>query len=361
MWASVSVGDPNKGNTNKVVQTNEYVSLPFPCSDSTDCTYYSVTLESGRYDFEVWGAQGGNDTTYPDTCFGGRGGYSKGTVQLNSKTTLYVYVGGSGTGSTSGSTYGSAGGGGGTDIRLQNGLWNDANGLKSRIIVAGGGGGRVGQNYEQIEGFIGNDGGGTTAPSYTISRYSANVNGATQTSSGSYTGGCGGSYNAAGSFGYANPTAQSNSKSKEGYNGGARGSDNWGSGGGGGGWWGGYTLCPTGAGGSGFVYTTSNSQCSAPSNYYLSNAATYSGNTNFLSPYGGYETGHRGNGFARITTLYVAPTPTASIDYFRFYNQFYSYCVNRRRNVFIPLISLFIFSLIEDGISFNLLPSFKFE
>jgi hypothetical protein len=147
MWATVSVGDSNKGNTNKVVKTNEYVSLPFPCSDSTDCTYYSVTLESGIYDLEVWGAQGGNDTTYPDTVFGGRGGYSKGTVQLNIKTTLYVYVGGSGTGSTSGSNCGSTGGGGGTDIRLQNVLCNNANVIKSRIFVAGGGGGRHVKNH----------------------------------------------------------------------------------------------------------------------------------------------------------------------------------------------------------------------
>jgi hypothetical protein len=150
-WATVLIGDSNKGNTNKVVKTNEYVSLPFPCSDSTDCTHYSVTLEAGRYHLEVWGAQGGNDTTYPDTCFGGRGGYSKGTVQLNSKTTLYVYVGGSGTGYLPGSSWGASGGGGGTDIRLQNGLWNNTNGLRSRIIVAGGGGGRHGKTMKVLQ------------------------------------------------------------------------------------------------------------------------------------------------------------------------------------------------------------------
>jgi hypothetical protein len=346
MWASVSVGDSNKGNTNKVVKTNEYVSLPFPCSDSTDCTYYSVTLESGIYDLEVWGAQGGNDTSYPDTIFGGRGGYSKGTVQLNIKTTLYVYVGGSGTGSTSGVTYGATGGGGGTDIRLQNGLWNNTNGLKTRIIVAGGGGGRHGKNYEQID-FVGNDGGGTTAPTYTTNGHTNT--GATQTSGGTST-----HSTYAGSFGYANPNNNGNRNSKGGYNGGSRGSDGCANGGAGGGWWGGTSSWPAGSGGSGFVYTSSNSQCSAPSNYYLSNAATFSGNTNFLSPYGGNEIGHRGNGFARITTLYVAPTPTASKDYFHLYNQCYSKCVNRRNIIFIPLMSLIIFSLIEDGISFNL-------
>jgi hypothetical protein len=343
MWASVSVGDSSKGNTNKVVKTNEYVSLPFPCSDSTDCTHYSVTLESGRYDLEVWGAQGGNDTHYSDTVFGGRGGYSKGTVQLNCKTTLYVYVGGSGTGSASGVTYGSTGGGGGTDIRLQNGLWNNANGLRTRIIVAGGGGGRLGKNYEGAA-FIGNDGGGTTAPTFTANSYT--TTGATQTSGGTST------HTAfAGSFGYANPYSNYNVNSKGGYNGGSRGSDTNVNGGAGGGWWGGCTSWPTGSGGSGFVYTSSNSQCSASSDYYLSNASTFSGNTNFLSPYGGYETGHRGNGFARITALYVAPTPTASKDYFRLYNQFYSCCANRRNIIFIPLMNLLVLPLIKDGVS----------
>jgi hypothetical protein len=357
MWASVSVGDSNKGNTSKVIQTNEYVSLPFPCSDSTDCTHYSVALESGTYQLEVWGAQGGNDTSFPDTVFGGRGGYSKGTVQLGSKTTLYVYVGGSGTGYLPGSSWGSTGGGGGTDIRLQNGAWNDTNGLKTRIIVAGGGGGRHGKNYSKIGGFLGNDGGGTTAPTFTANGYT--TTGATQTSGGSST--RTDKNLAVGSFGYANPNTYTYVNSKGGYNGGARGSDNNANGGAGGGWWGGCTSWPTSSGGSGFVYTSSNSQCTASSDYYLSDAATFAGNTNFLSPYGGNELGHRGNGFARITNLRPVPTPTASKDFFYLYNQCYSNCVNRRNNQIIPLMSLFVFLLIEDGISFNLLPTVKLE
>jgi hypothetical protein len=354
-WASISVGDTNKGNTHKVVRTNEYVSLPFPCSDSTDCTHYSVTLEAGRYSLEVWGAQGGNDTTYPDTCFGGRGGYSKGTVQLRTKTTIYVYVGGSGTGSLDNSNYGPAGGGGGTDIRLQSGLWNNTNGLKSRIIVAGGGGGRFGKNYENVQGFVGNDGGGTTAPTVTMHGYT--ITGATQTSGGTST--YGGDATP-GSFGYASPL-RSNVNSKGGYNGASSGSDRRVNSGAGGGWWGGCTSWPIGSGGSGFVYTASNSQCSASSEYYLSNASTFSGNTNFVSPYGGNEIGHRGNGFARITKLNIAPKPTASINFFQFCNPYCSNYGDRISNIFIPLVSLFIFSLLEDGFSFNLLPSFKLE
>jgi hypothetical protein len=351
-WATVLIGDSSKGNTNKVVKTSEYISLPFPCSDSADCTHYSVTLEAGKYNLEVWGAQGGNDSYYPTTYFGGRGGYSKGTVNLKSRTTLYVYVGGSGTGSTSGGTQGSTGGGGGTDIRLQSGIWNSTTGLKSRIIVAGGGGGRRGNNKDCSVNFLGNDGGGTTAPTHTCSN---TIYGGTQTSGGSS------SYSeyVLGSFGYANPYRYSNLNSKGGYNGGARGSDQSYNGGAGGGWWGGCTSWPTCSGGSGFVYTSSNSQCSASSDYYLSNASTYSGNTNFLSPYGGNQIGHRGNGFARITALYMAPSPSASLDPCRLYYRYYSNCVNRRSTLFTPLMSLFVFTLLEDGISFNLLPDTK--
>ena len=108
-------------------------------------------------------------------------------------------------------------------------------------------------------------------------------------------------------------------------------------------------MCHANSDGSGFVYTSLNSQCSAPSNYYLSSAATFSGNTNFLSPYGGYETGHRGNGFARITVLHWS-----SKYLFRLCNQYYSYFVEQR-SAFIPLMSFIVFSLIEDGISLNLI------
>jgi hypothetical protein len=351
MWAFVSVGDTNKGNTGKVVKTNEYILLPFPCSDSTDCTYYSVALNSGTYNLEVWGAQGGNDTTYPDTVFGGRGGYSKGTIQLKSTTTLYVYVGGSGTGSLSGNTQGSTGGGGSTDIRIQNGEWNDTTGLKTRIIVAGGGGGRRGKNTEGVVGFLGNDGGGTTAP--TFSAMGHTTTGATQTSGGSSN------YDHdPGYFGYASPHRNGNINSKGGYNGGSRGSDTSYNGGAGGGWWGGCGSWPVGSGGSGFVYTSSNSQCSASSDYYLSNATTFSGNTSFLSPYGGNKIGHIGNGFAKITNLYPHPTPSASSDFIRLCNKYYSYYVDRRRKELIPLMSFIVFSLIEGGISFNLLIKF---
>ncbi len=60
------------------------------------------------------------------------------------------------------------------------------------------------------------------------------------------------------------------------------------------------------AGGSGFVWTSETSS-SVPSgyrvstSYYLSNASTVSGDKSFESITGGTETGHIGNGYAKIT------------------------------------------------------------
>lgn len=98
----------------------------------------TVTLPKGTYKLEVWGAQGGYRSS---SSYGGMGGYSVGTLTLKSKTTVYVYAGGSGnTGKTSGGFNGGGsretynGGGGGSDIRLRK------DSLYARVIVAGGGG-----------------------------------------------------------------------------------------------------------------------------------------------------------------------------------------------------------------------------
>ena len=95
-------------------------------------------------------------------------------------------------------------------------------------------------------------------------------------------------------------------------------------GGGGGGWYGGGTNGGStsaatsnsssdtsgGAGGSGYVYTSSTassypSGCLVDSSFYLKNAATIAGNTSFESTSGGTETGHSGNGYAKITPINV--------------------------------------------------------
>lgn len=106
---------------------------------------------SGTYKLEVWGAQGGYRS---NATYGGKGGYSVGTItNLPQETKLYVYVGGAGGNSSSstgavvsggynggGYRYGYKGGGGATDIRFTGGAWNNSASLLSRVIVAGGGG-----------------------------------------------------------------------------------------------------------------------------------------------------------------------------------------------------------------------------
>lgn len=243
----------------------------------------TVTLKPGRYKLECWGAQGGYRGS---ASYGGLGGYSVGEISLEKQATLYVYVGGSGnTGKTNGGFNGGGaratynGGGGATDIRV------GTDSLYARVIVAGGGGSDGATNKNGMYG------GGETGGSSTQS-YGSGGGGGTQTA-----GGTGGSGNA-GTFGQGGEGKAASS----GY-----------AGAGGGGWYGGGGSYPDGSGdddrggggGSGFVWTGKN----APSGYllgsayYLANASTKAGNTSFTAPGGSSETGHSGDGYARITCL----------------------------------------------------------
>ena len=118
----------------------------------TNATSYTYTVPTtGIYKLEAWGAQGGGTSSVP----GGSGAYTAGSIILTKGEKLYIYVGenyngyretlsfnggGSGTYSTAESSV-NFNGGGGTDIRLVSGDWNNNEGLNSRIMVAGGGGG----------------------------------------------------------------------------------------------------------------------------------------------------------------------------------------------------------------------------
>lgn len=233
---------------------------------------------SGQYRMEVWGAQGGNLSSYA--------GYSTGTVSLNAGQVIYVYVGGAGkSGYNNGSLlpggYNGGGavvspypdgndgsGGGATDIRTSSsGSWSDY--LNTRIIVAGGGGGGVGPMTQ-----IGY-GGGTTGYSGTFNS-SNTATGGTQSSGGT------GNY-ANGSFGF-----------------GANGSRA----GGGGGWYGGGSAWQgfagggsAGGGGSGYIGGVQSGQMIA-------------GNATMPNTSGGTEVGHTGSGYARITSMNETDPPT---------------------------------------------------
>ena len=293
------------------VWSNKAVSFDYTGSGEV----YTIH-RTGAYKLEVWGAEGGNahyvDSSRDCTWYGGKGGYSSGIISLDSGTILYTYVGGAGApasrtgalggfngggsgGANSDYTYLGGGGGGASDIRI------GEDSLYARVIVAGGGGGGgYGTEYSayEISGGAGGGVNGQSAPTYFLGYESRIGLGASQTSGGA--GGTQGSTlsGSAGSFG-----------------GGATGaSGKAGGAGGGGGWYGGgsgangYPCSGSGGGGSGYVYTESTasnypSGSLLNSSYYLNEAETIAGNQIFASPSGETETGHSGNGYARITYL----------------------------------------------------------
>lgn len=258
------------------------------------------TFPAGTYKLEVWGAQGGNYNIH----YGGAGGYSVGTLTIIENTDFYIYVGGqpvpvstdrvvtpggyNGGGAGFNRYYNSTytlgqGGGGGTDIRI------GQDSLYARVIVAGGGGGSASNDDEKATKYGGGLTGGCVSANFAGTQISGGVGDA-------------------GSFGKGGAAP--------------RGGDNYkyGPGGGGGGWYGGgvstsYSDSETdirgyNGGGSGYVYTADTatsypSGCLLNSTYYLTEATTIGGNESFPSTSGGTETGHEGNGYARITVLSV--------------------------------------------------------
>ena len=241
----------------------------------------------------------GSSTSYS----GGKGGYSIGTLTLKNSATLYIRSGGQG--SSNDTTNGNVtvsggfngggnslsgyyndgfttggGGGGASDVRI------DTDDLYSRVIVAGGGGGAAGANDSSKYG--GGVSGGSPVSGYAASATAAGTNGSF---------GTGGNHAASYKYKYR-PR------------------------GGGGGWYGGGCVTSTSdsnadtvrgsnGGGSGYVYTSSTasnypSGCKLNSTHYLTNAATYAGNTSFTSTTSGSnETGHSGNGYVRITVIKI--------------------------------------------------------
>jgi hypothetical protein len=292
---------------------------------------------NGYYKVELWGAQGGHSTCNDKICgAGGKGAYTSGVIYLNADDQYYVFVGGMAPipemnvnngrggrggyngGGNGGDDYeGSAswnddkggGGGGATDLRLINADWNDTVSLRSRIMVASGGGGAV---HWSGYGGIG-VGAGLYGPA------------ATQ------TGGC--------AFGHG----------CQGLNGGA-GTE--GGGGGGGGYYGGKIIGKIGYGGSsyisGYLGSVAVESDADTTPRYASDGTTGCDNTNALTdltcsihysgqmflpfttsmtagdgvmpnPDGGEMTGRAGNGFARInptslddTFSYASHTPKIS-------------------------------------------------
>ena len=296
------------GNTSRILTTTaeiDYVlNKPF---EYTNAAQPFDVIVTGYYKFEVWGAEGGYRSSQ---SYSGKGGYSAGTIKLNAGDKLYVYTGGQG-GATTCSTktssicaggfngggyrYNYPGGGGASDIRI------NEDSLLARVIVAGGGGSDGATT--KIGMYGGGTSGGAATQSYGSYGYGGTQTGFTTTvtalttqpttnSSSNYPGGFGfGGFGVHQSSGYA--------------------------GAGGGGWYGGCGSVPDGSGdddrggggGSGFVYTGQNvtvpsgSTYKITSQYAMTSTTLAAGNTSFTSPAGASETGHTGNGYARITYL----------------------------------------------------------
>ncbi|HHN8472109.1 glycine rich domain-containing protein [Clostridioides difficile] len=247
-----------------------------------------VTLKPGKYKLECWGASGGGRFDEWTEC--AKGGYSKGELTLKKETILYVYAGESGykkfsnisdwAGFNGGGRGPNEGvdpkfttcGGGATDIRLIGGVWNDEQGLLSRIIVAGGGG-SISTSSSLIGlggGFVGGMGvaSGTTCTGGT--QYEGGV---TVNSSGNGSFGKGGSGNVCA---------------------------------GGGGWFGGAgaSSSAVGGGGSGYVLTKDSYKPKGyipTSEYWLENVNSIAGDNT-----------SNAHGYAKITLLQALPFLTVS-------------------------------------------------
>lgn len=196
----------------------------------------AITLSPGIYTMECRGAQGG---MYSSGYAGGYGASVRGTLAVNEKDTLYIYVGQMGYNypanhsnpapfNGGGEGYGGGGdGGGASDIRLTGGEWNHAGSLRSRVMVAAGGGG---SDLSSLAGA----GGGITGASALYTQSGHPGYGATQTASGQRPG-----IQFQGGFGYGGSLVNID-----------------GGGGGGGGWYGGSSGNnghDGGGGGSSFI------------------------------------------------------------------------------------------------------------
>ena len=237
---------------------------------------FEYFLKKGKYLLEVWGAQGGNPSNT-----GGEGGYSRGILTLFSTTKILIYCGEKGTFGQAqfsqtfnhggANYYGeyrppSGSGGGSTDIRF-------SESFESRIIVAGGGGGAGSwqANNVQIGGYGGGiQGGDGKSTIETPGIGASNIN----------------------------PNGFELGKGTDGYG------DHYSGGGGGGGYYGGQGAYESGGGGgTGYV------------SKYLLNAYTLSGNETFEQPDGTLRIGHLGNGYARITCVYLTCNLTINFTF----------------------------------------------
>ena len=247
MSVKYSVFNTTRGNANVVEHHKKYLFYS-PCADKEECTPYKVTLSPGTYKFEAWGSSGSG--TNP-----GKGAFVEGTIVLFEPRTLYFYIGtrsGFNSAKITATNNWFMKAGGATDVRTEPGEWNEFESLKSRILVAGGGGSAEWSCSRGGDaGLNGTTGYGCSYPSSTEISEDIFCHGGTQTSGGS------GSENAVmydalrrtfkGTFGSSGDNIESSDFG----------------GVGGGGYYGGASIDYSGAGGGGSSFVSGHYGCDA--------------------------------------------------------------------------------------------------
>lgn len=245
------------------------------------------------------------------TAYGGKGGFATGTVSLANNTNLYICVGSAGEQGTpdvcklvaQGRPYGGYNGGrqGGWYAPLQT-TWSGSGGCthiaknnkrgvlknyasyKSEVVIVAGAGGGAGIEYKS-----------SSAPDANSMNIRSGGYGGGLTGGVGSTGDpegklgiAGGGSQTAGGQGYNSWTAAAEASGSFGYGGRRQAND---TSCGGAGWYGGgaaHNSASTGGGGSSYIGG-------------VSNGSTIAGNATQTKPGGGTETGHSGNGYARIS------------------------------------------------------------
>ena len=127
--------------SNKIVSQSSYL-FSYPCKRNDECGPITLKLSKGYYLFECWGSS----SFLTSEGFCGKGAYTSGILKLDEEVReFYVYIGSYAIEqwekSYNGGGFDQISGGGATDVRLKDGDWDNFESLKSRIMVAGGGGG----------------------------------------------------------------------------------------------------------------------------------------------------------------------------------------------------------------------------
>lgn len=287
----------------RITFVNDTVDLPY-----TGKVGSFTAPVNGLYQLEGWGAVGGTAVLPEDNTIsaeGGKGGYSYGTVYLTAGQKVYLAVGGEGGISDKREVYYQSGGynGGGqsgTGLNDVSSVFSSGGGAthfaldlkgtgvlssyssvenQDRVLLVAGGGGGGSISYLNHDTNLGGYGGGSVGGDGVGITPAGIGKGGTQTSPGI----TGSNADGKGAFGQGGNTSRD-----------GRGS------GGGGGWYGGSFGFDDGGsagGGSGHIGSA------------MISGETIGGDQTFKAPDGTDETGHSGDGYARVTLIEVKDSP----------------------------------------------------